>query len=325
MFHSHFFMELSQLFILGVPANGDVSAIREFQPGGVILMGRNAAPLPDIQRLTRSIREAGSTPPFICIDHEGGRVQRLKDGFSILPPARELGNAGANAVAISAMNAAAELRAAGINFNFAPVCDVPTHADDTVIASRAFSDDPIRAASLVAEYVRGAQPTVLCCAKHFPGHGGVGVDSHKGLPTFEGTLQELKDTHLPPFRAAIGAGIAAVMPGHIAVPCLGDGSTPASLSPIATTKLLREEMRFDDLIITDDLEMGALEDGDAGEIGVRALLAGCDVLLFCHAPEKAMRARDAIEAALASGVLSAARIEESLQRVRAAKAKYGIL
>lgn len=318
-------MELSQLFIIGVPAVGDVSTIKEFQPGGVILMGRNAAPQPEIQRLTRAIREAGSTPPFVCIDHEGGRVQRLKDGFSILPPAREVGDSGANAVSISAMTAAAELRAAGINFNFAPVCDVPSHAEDTVIANRAFSDDPIRAASLVAEYVRSAQPTVLCCAKHFPGHGGVGVDSHKGLPTFEGTLQELKSTHLPPFRAAIGAGIAAVMPGHIAVPCLGDGSTPASLSHAITTKLLREELRFNGLIITDDLEMGALENVDAGEIGVRALLAGCDVLLFCHAPEKAMQARDAIEAALASGVLPKQRVEESLERVRASKSKYGIL
>jgi beta-N-acetylhexosaminidase len=318
-------MELSQLFIIGVPADGDLSAVADFQPGGVILMGRNAAPLPDIQRLTRAIREAVSTPPFICIDHEGGRVQRLKEGFTILPPARGVGDAGANAVTISAMTAAAELRAAGINFNFAPVCDVPTHADDSVIGTRAFSEDPIRAASLVAEYVRGAQPTVLCCAKHFPGHGGVGVDSHEGLPIYKGTLEELKQTHLLPFRAAIGAGVAAVMPGHIAVPCLGDGSTPASLSAAITTGLLREEMRFDGLIITDDLEMGALKNRDAGEIGVQALLAGSDILLFCHAPEKAMLARDAIEAALASGVLPTARIEGSLQRVRAAKAKYGIL
>lgn len=318
-------MDLSQLFIIGVPADGDVSSIRDFQPGGVILMGRNAAPLVEIQRLTHAIREAVSTPPFICIDHEGGRVQRLKDGFSILPPAREVGAQGANAVSMSAMTAAAELRTAGINFNFAPVCDVPTHTEDTVIASRAFADDPIRTASLVAEYVRGAQPTVLCCAKHFPGHGGVGVDSHKGLPIFEGTLAQLQATHLLPFRAAIGAGIAAVMPGHIAVPCLGDGSTPASLSRAAVTELLREDMRFDGLVITDDLEMGALKDVGAEEIGVSALQAGCDVLLFCHAPEKAVLARDAIEAALASGVLPAARVEQSLERVRATKAKYGIL
>ena len=195
-------MDISQLFIIGIPADGDVSSVREFQPGGVILMGRNAAPMIEIRRLTRAIREAGSTPPFLCIDHEGGRVQRLKEGFSILPPAREVGDLGAGAVSISAMNAAAELRSAGLNFNFAPVCDVPVHAEDTVIGHRAFADNPIRAASLVAEHIRGAQPTVLCCAKHFPGHGGVGIDSHQGLPTFDGTLNELQSTHLPPFRAA---------------------------------------------------------------------------------------------------------------------------
>ena len=318
-------MDISQLFIIGVPANGDVSSVREFQPGGVILMGRNAAPLNDIRRLTRAIREAVSTPPFLDIDHEGGRVQRLKDGFTIIPPAREVGDRGAHAVSISAMNAAAELRSAGLNFNFAPVCDVPVHADDTVIAGRAFSDDPIRAAALVAEYVRGAQPTTLCCAKHFPGHGGVGVDSHKGLPTFEGTLAELKSTHLPPFRAAIGAGVAAIMPGHIAVPCLDATSTPASLSAPIVTGLLREGLRFDGLVVTDDLEMGALKHLDAGEIGVRAIQAGCDILLFCHATDKASQAREAIAAAVASGVLPRARIEQSLERVRAAKAKYGIL
>ncbi len=318
-------MDISQLFIIGVPADGDLSAIKEFQPGGVILMGRNAAPMNEIRRLTRAIRESQSTPPLLCIDHEGGRVQRLTDGFSRIPPAREVGEKGADAVSISAMNAAAELRSAGLNFNFAPVCDVPVHEGDTVIGHRAFSDDPIRASSLVAEYIRGAQPTVLCCAKHFPGHGGVGVDSHKGLPTFDGTFDELKNTHLPPFRAAIGAGVAAIMPGHIAVPVLDSTSTPASLSAPIVEGLLREQMNFQGLIVTHDLEMGALKDVSAGQIGVRAIEAGNDVLLFCQATDKAMEAREAIYQAIENGVLSRARVEASLERVRATKAKYGIM
>lgn len=318
-------MDITQLFILGIPADGDLSAVTEFQPGGVILMGRNAAPLAEIRRLTRSIREGQSTPPFLCIDHEGGRVQRLTDGFTKFPPAREVGEQGATAVALSAMNAAAELRSVGLNFNFAPVCDVPVHAKDTVIGHRAYSDNPIRAASLVAEYVRGAQPTVLCCAKHFPGHGGVGVDSHQGLPTFDGTVDELNSTHLPPFRAAIGADVAAVMPGHIAVPALDSTGTPASLSAPIITGLLRQEMRYEGLVVTDDLEMGALQNLGAGEIGVRALAAGCDQLLFCHDTEKAGQARDAIAGAIERGELPRARVEQSLERIRAAKAKYGII
>ena len=318
-------MDISQLFIIGVPADGDVSSVREFQPGGVILMGRNAAPMVEIRRLTRAFRKAVSNPPFLCIDHEGGRVQRLKEGFSIIPPAREVGDLGADAVSISAMNAAAELRSAGLNFNFAPVCDVPVHAEDTVIGHRAFAENPIRAASLIAEYIRGAQPTVMCCAKHFPGHGGVGIDSHQGLPTFDGTLNELQSTHLPPFRAAIGAGVAAIMPGHIAVPVLDDTSTPASLSRPIVTGLLREQMKFHGLIVTDDLEMGALKNVGAGEIGVRAIEAGNDLLLFCHATDKAIQARDAIYQAMESGVLPRERVEASLERVRASKAKYGII
>ena len=318
-------MDISQLFIIGVPADGDVSIIKEFQPGGVILMGRNAATMNEIRRLTRAIREVCKVPPFLCIDHEGGRVQRLKEGFSIIPPAREVGEKGANAVSISAMNAAAELRSAGLNFNFAPVCDVPIHEDDTVIGHRAFSKDSIRASALVAEYIRGAQPTVMCCAKHFPGHGGVGVDSHHGLPVFEGSLDELENTHLPPFRAAIGAGVSAIMPGHIAVPCLHEGSTPSSLSYPIVTGLLREKINYQGLIVTDDLEMGALKNLDGGEIGLRALQAGCDLLLFCHAPDKAALARAAIADAVAKGVLPPAQVEASLERIQTAKRKYGII
>ena len=105
---------------------------------------------------------------------------------------------------------------------------------------------------------------------------------------FDGTLSDLKETHLPPFRAAIGAGVAAIMPGHIAVPVLDQSNTPASLSKPIVTGILREQMNFQGLIVTDDLEMGALKEVDAGEIGVRAMEAGCDLLLFCHAPEKAV-------------------------------------
>ena len=202
-------MNLSQLLMIGLPADNDLRAVREIQPGGVILMGRNAAPPTELRRLMRTIKEELEISPLVATDHEGGRVQRFKEGFTMLPSARELGKSGAQNVEIAAMNVAAELRGAGVNFNFAPVCDVPTHADDTVIADRAFSTNPIQAGVLAAQYVRGAQPSIICCAKHFPGHGGVGVDSHVGLPTFTGTREEL-ETHLGPFRATIGAGAGMI-------------------------------------------------------------------------------------------------------------------
>ena len=316
-------MNLSQLLVIGLPQDNDLCAVRELQPGGVVLMGRNSGTPLETRRLTRQIKEQLEIAPLLCTDQEGGRVQRFKDGFTPIPSAREAGQSGARGVHLGAMLVAAELRGAGINWNFAPVCDVPTHPDDTVIGDRAFSDNPIRAGVLAAQYVRGAQPNVLCCAKHFPGHGGVGADSHRSLPVFAGTREEL-EPHLTPFRAAIGAGVASVMVGHIAVPCLDDTGAPASLSAPVVTGLLREEMGYRGLVVTDDLEMGALP-MDAGEIAVRALGAGCDLLLWCHSSERARAGLAAIERALDDGTLDEARVKDALGRVEWAKRRFGVI
>jgi beta-N-acetylhexosaminidase len=317
--------EISQLLMIGIPLGNDISAVRELQPGGVILMGRNAGARHEVRQLTRHIDEMSTERPLIATDQEGGRVQRLTDGFTTIPPMRELGEQGANAVSLMAANVAAELRGAGVHVNFAPVCDVPVHPKDTVIGNRAFSADPIRAGLLAAEYIRGAQPSIMCVAKHFPGHGGVGVDSHQGLPTFTSTLDELKSLHLPPFRAALAAGVGGVMVGHIAIPELDNTGTPATLSQPVVTGLLREELKFRGLVFTDDLEMGALSDYDAGEIAVRSIAAGCDMLLFCHNAKKSEQAIEAIERAVQDKVLSVERVQDSIDRVRWAKRRFGVL
>ena len=317
--------EVSQLITVGISEDGNLSHIESLQPGGVVLMGRNAAAPAELRRFTRRIREVCAQAPIISVDQEGGRVQRLKDGFTLIPPMAELAGKGSGAVNLMAMNVAAELRAVGINTNFAPVCDVPVHPEDTVIGNRAFSSDPIIAGLMAAEYIRGAGTNILTCAKHFPGHGGVGVDSHLGLPTFNGTLGELESVHLAPFRAAIAAGVGAMMVGHLSVPCLDDSGTPATLSHPIVTGLLRDKLNFRGLVVTDDLEMGALEQFGAGEIAVQSITAGCDMLLFCLSPEKAFAARDAIIEAVNSGVLSEARVRDSIQRVQWAKRKYGII
>ena len=317
--------EISQLLMIGVPADGDVSHLRELAPGGVILFGRNAGKPAEVRRLTRAIeaavREGGAlSAPLIAVDQEGGRVQRFTDGFTAIPSMRELASQGANAVELMAANVAAELRAVGVNVNFAPVCDVPTHADDTVIGNRAFSSDAITAASLAAEYVRGAQPSVLCVAKHFPGHGNVGVDSHFGLPIDSSTRSEMNDALLP-FRATIGANVGGVMMGHIALPNVTGNNEPASLSREIIT-ILRDELRFRGMIFTDDLAMKALSHNgeiDAGEIAVRALSAGCDQLLFCHEAEPARQAHEAITRALQDRVLDEAQLRQSIERIQVAK------
>jgi beta-N-acetylhexosaminidase len=317
-------MNISQLLMIGIPADGNLDAVSELQPGGIILMGRNAGTPNELRRLSRQINEQLEIPAFIATDHEGGRVQRFKDGFTVLPPAREFGAGGAQKVSIGAMNVAAELRSAGVNVNFAPVCDVPTHEDDTVIGHRAFSTDPLRAGILAAEYIRGAQPSILCTAKHFPGHGGVGVDSHHGLPTFSGSREDL-DFHLGPFRAAIAAGVGAMMVAHISIPAVDDSGAPASISAPIVSGLLREELGFRGLIFTDDMEMRALNAEENGQNAVRAIAAGCDIVLYCHNSEKATEARNAIEKALNDGVLSEERVNDAIQRVDWAKRRFGVI
>ena len=310
-------MNLSQLLMVGLPADNDLSFVFEFNPAGVILMGRNARPASEIRALTEELRGL-----LIASDHEGGRVQRLKDGFSVLPTAREVGRGGPQNVRQTARKVAGELRHAGINFNFAPVCDVPVHEGDTVIGARAFSTDFQEAGELASAYIEGLQTQVGACAKHFPGHGGVGLDSHLGLPTFEGTREQL-EPHLVPFRAAIEARVAAMMVAHINVPCLDQTLAPASLSKPIITGLLRDELRFEGLVVSDDLEMGALDSLGAGEVAVRALDAGCDLLLFCHTKQKAIEARDAIEVALKSGRLERQRVEDALDNVARFKRRFG--
>jgi len=310
-------MNLSQLFLVGLPADNDLAFVREFEPSGVILMGRNARPANEIRALPTQLKGR-----IISTDHEGGRVQRLREGFEVLPTAREVAQGGAENVFDTAKRVAIELSEAGINLNFAPVCDVPTHAQDTVIGSRAFSSDSQTAGEMASAYVSGLQTRVGACAKHFPGHGGVGLDSHLALPTFEGTREDL-EPHLAPFRAAIRAGMAAIMVGHIAVPALDGSGAPASLSQAITTRLLREELRFAGLIVSDDLEMGALSALGAGEIAVRTLEAGCDLLLFCHTQSKATEALRAVENALREGRLSERNLSASLQRIADFKARFG--
>lgn len=317
--------DLSQLLTIGVPADGDLSAVEALQPGGVILFGRNAGTRAETRRLTRKI-EAASTRerPLICVDQEGGRVQRLQADFTRIPPMRELAARGAAAVSLMAMEVAAELRAAGIHVNFAPVCDVTTHAEDTVIGDRAFSTDFIEAAILAAEYVRGAQPTVMCVAKHFPGHGAVGIDSHAALPTLASTRDELEEA-LGPFRAAMAAGVGGVMMSHIALPNIDESGAPASLSQKITTGILRDELGFRGLVFTDDLDMKALPQDDIGAVAVRAIQAGSDMLLVCHDADKAARVLATLGDALESGALEEARVQDAVNRVRWAKKRFGVV
>ena len=303
--------------------------IEELAVGGVIVMGRNAA---SAARLRATISEmqtrnaaAGRPPLFVAVDQEGGRVQRLKPpDFTDFPSAREIGGTGdpENARAFAAA-IAHELSTVGINWDFAPVLDVDNNPANPVIGNRSYSEDAGIAAAMGAAAVRGLQDDggILACGKHFPGHGDTDVDSHHALPTIPHGLQRLSEIELRPFRAAIDAGVAAIMTAHIVFPAL-DPDRPATMSARVLTGLLREQMGFSGLIITDDLEMRGVKDRwGSAEAAVQAVLAGADILLCCHALETQRAIRDALADAVISGRIPRSRVDDACSRIAAAKAR----
>jgi len=278
--------------------------------GGVVLFARNVSSVEQVARLTSALPGL-----VVAIDEEGGDVTRLEARTgSSYPVALALGTVDDTALTAEVAAAlAADLAAAGITMNLAPVADVNANPDNPVIGVRSFGSDPQLVARHVAAFVDGTQRQgVAACAKHFPGHGDTAVDSHLGLPVVEGDL----DAALVPFRAAVEADVKAVMTGHLLVRRL-DAAEPATLSGVAL-RLLREELRFRGLIVTDALEMGAISGACGfGEAAVRALAAGADALCLGRDIDEGdvAEVHGAIVAAVASGRLAADRIAEAAARV----------
>lgn len=280
---------VGHLLVLGYPGAEPPEALYAFAArfglGGIILFRRNALPAAQFAQTLAAFRarlaqaDPGS-PALVLVDQEGGRVERLRDGVPTLPPARELAQGGPASVAAAAGAQAAALRRLGIDGNLAPVCDLPRPGACDVIGDRAYAENPTTAAACAAAHVRATLAAgVLPCAKHFPGHGAARVDSHAELPVLDLPLEELRCWDLVPFAAAIAAGVPLVMPGHLRVPALDDA--PASLSPRWLIDVLRGELGFAGAVVSDDLEMGALDGlGSPGQVAVRALTAGCDLLLY---------------------------------------------
>ena len=304
--------------------------VDDFAVGGVIFMGRNVGP-PEQTRATISELQAraranGLPPLFVAVDQEGGRVQRLgPPHYPKRLSAREVGATGDPEQARAHTRAiGAELRDLGFNWDFAPVLDVNNNPRNPVIGDRSYGDDATLVADMGAAAILGFQEDagILACGKHFPGHGDTDTDSHHALPRIPHGRERLDAVELVPFRAAFGAGLGAVMTSHILFPAL-DPDLPATLSPTILTGLLRRELGFDELVITDDLEMKGVADGwGAPEAAVLAVLAGADVLLCCHTWDTQRAIRDALAAALDSGRLSPSRVDKSCARIAAAKARW---
>ena len=268
--------------------------------GGVVLFSRNIESPAQVRALCREVRSAagrGIPLPLIAIDQEGGRVARLKEPpFTRFPPARACSLfCCRNEAVAEGLGAAigAELRAVGIDVNFAPVLDVDSNPRNTVIGDRAFSEDPRTAAALGIAFAKGSLSRgILPVGKHFPGHGDTSADSHKELPVARAGRHTLLRRELLPFRCAVRAGIPALMTAHVMYPAL-DRALPATLSRKILHGLLRERFRFRGAILSDALEMKAITDRyGIGEASVLAITAGCDVVLVCRGEDGQAEAID---------------------------------
>jgi beta-N-acetylhexosaminidase len=299
--------------------------------GGVVLRTENAPNATSLARvcadLQRIAAEAKIPPLFIALDQEGGGVVRIAGGMTVFTSQMGLAATPDPVAAVqrAATITANELRANGVNWNFAPVADVNNEPLNPIIGNRSFGSDPQRVSTLVAAAVRAyAAAGLLCCAKHFPGHGAATVDSHVALPIIDVDRARLDRVELPPFRAAIAAGVPAIMLAHLIVPALDPTpSVPASMSRRIATDLLRRELGFAGIAVTDDLEMGALATIGEAAAGERALEAGADFVLYRFDENAQRDGHRLISVAIRNGSLP--NLDTTVTRLLDAKLRYGIL
>ncbi|MFA7362594.1 MAG: glycoside hydrolase family 3 protein, partial [Aminobacteriaceae bacterium] len=309
--------------------------ITEMKAGGVILYSSrgNIRTTEQVAELVEKIQKkaamANSWPLFIAVDQEGGLVNRINEGTTLFPGNMALGASGDERLAARVAGIMAEeLSAMGINVNFAPVVDVNNDPHNPIIGVRSFGSSPELVSRLGRAMISGfLEKGVLPCAKHFPGHGNTGIDSHTGLPVISSSMQDLNATELPPFRAAIEAGVPMIMTAHVLVPAL-DLERPGTLSP-NILGMLRNEMGFSGIIVTDSMGMGALEKGwGMIRAAIEAFNAGADILLFGadrgHLEDEHPMVFKAILEACRSGVISETRLDESVERILKAKARLGL-
>jgi beta-N-acetylhexosaminidase len=319
--------KVGQLFITGFRglelSLSTEDFIRRTQLGGVILFAHNYDSPAQVAELIQQVQSCrGDLPLWVAVDQEGGRVQRFKSGFTRLPDALTLGDHQSPKLAFEVGKMmAAELKAVGVNLNFAPVADIFTNPKNPVIGNRAYGRTEEQVTQMVSGIVRGHLVNhVQPCVKHFPGHGETSVDSHFALPSVTTDLATLKEREFKPFLRAFRSHCEFVMTAHILNSTVDD-RFPATLSRRTVTDILKKELRFRGLVITDDMEMQAITDHfGATEAPVLALEAGCDHLLY-RTESAAETAIQAVQAALDSGRISPARVHESVNKIDELKRK----
>jgi beta-N-acetylhexosaminidase len=306
------------------PSKEIIQALKSFQPAGITLFrSLNIENPPQVRSLTealqRQAKEIGLPPLLIATDQEGGQLMAVGEGTTHLPGNMALGASGSVELARRAGEVLGrELAAMGINVDYAPCADVNVNPNNPVVGIRSFGEDPEKVAQLTAAMVAGIQSQgVAATAKHFPGHGDVANDSHYGLPTLPHSLERLQKVELPPFRAAISAGTKLIMTAHISLPALdGPDAPPATLSRNILQNLLRRQLGFEGVIVTDAMDMRAIRQGEfLGQEAIRAAQAGADLLLLTADPKDQERVANALAQALKSGELDLVETRNSIKRI----------
>ncbi len=311
----------ARLFVVGFPGTGpdaEVKALIDEGVGGVILFKRNIDTPQQVADLVQTLKRRAGRPLLAAVDQEGGRVARLRGApFTTLPPMRDFGRRGdVELITRVGQLLAFEVRALGFDVDFAPVLDVDTNPANPVIGDRSFARDPQVVARLGVALALGLEAGgVASCGKHFPGHGDTTTDSHLALPRLAHSLERLRQVELAPFAAFARAGLASVMTAHVIFDAVDPG-VPATMSHAVLDGLLRRELGYDGVVVSDDLEMRAIADHFSVErAAVEGLRAGVDLFLVCHHAEVQRRAIDAVVRAVESGVVPRARLTEAHTRL----------
>jgi beta-N-acetylhexosaminidase len=318
-------IDIGQLVMIGL--EGPTLTVKEAEfmcnnnISGVTLFARNLKEPEQIHKLCSDLyhlkdKMPSKMPPFIAIDMEGGRVHRLKAPFTQWPSLAKMAAKDSTTLAFKfAFGMGTELKAMGININFAPCVDVLTNPQNVLIGDRSISTDPEQVAKIGSALVRGyIKAGIIPCAKHFPGHGNTIIDSHEELPVEEIDLATLEEREMLPFRKVVRARLDMVMTAHILYKNV-DSERPATLSP-KIISMLRDGLRYKGIIITDDLGMKALTNHyEQKDIPVMALQAGCDMLLYCNDFDTPAICLEAVRKAIKDRLVPAPQIQQSLHRV----------
>ena len=323
--------KLGQMQIVGIEGykidDGAKQMIEELHIGGFILFGSNIKSPEQLLELNNSLKSANSVnkiPLFISVDEEGGRISRISKTIKNLPSNKDIGKINNEEFSYEiGMLLAEKVKVFGFNMNFAPVLDINSNPKNPVIGDRAFGSKAEVVRDLGVQTMLGIRSGgVVPVVKHFPGHGDTSVDSHVGLPSVDNDLERLKNFELIPFEAAIDNGAECVMVAHILLLKI-DAKNPATLSKTIITDILRKQLKFEGVVITDDMTMGAItKNYDLATAAVQAVNAGSDIILVAHKYENALATMKSLKEAVQAGKITEKRIDQSVYRILKLKQKF---